>query len=207
VWIDTVPATLASTAVPSWFSPNGDGRSDRTTLKVTADSTITGSARLISNRGVVVRSFPIGATTAAAWTWDGKDSAGRIVKDGPYIFRVEGADAAGNPTVRDMTVRVDRTIRSVTWASSSFRPAAGRTDRLGFSIIRPATVSVAIYQGSVLVRSIWTNRAVAAGSYGWTWNGRNTSGARVKAGTYTAVVTATSWIGPTKYTRTVRVSP
>jgi flagellar hook assembly protein FlgD len=144
---------------------------------------------------------------ATAWTWDGKDGTGHVVNDGPYTFRVEGLDAAGNQTIRDAIVRVDRTIRSVTWSTASFRPTAGKTDRLTFTIGRPATVTVGIYQGTTLIRPIWTNRALAKGTYAWTWNGRNASGARVKPGTYTAVVVATSWIGPSKFTRSVTVSP
>ena len=205
VALDTRPATITPSAVPIWFSPDGDGRSDRTTLRMTADTAVTGTARLISSRGMGVRTFPISAATAKAWTWDGKDARGRIVPDGRYTYRVDGLDRAGNRTIRDLTVRVDRTIRSVSWAASSFRPSAGRTDRLTFAIRRPATVTVAIYQGSTLVRRIWTGRALAAGTYGWTWNGRNSSGALVRPGKYSVVVRASSWIGPSTYTRTVTV--
>jgi hypothetical protein len=205
VSIDTRPAIVTSSAVPIWFSPNGDGRSDRTTLRMTADTALTGTTRLINSRGVVVRTFPISGLTAAAWSWDGKDRTGRVVPDGRYTYRVDGLDRAGNRTVRNLTVRVDRTIRSVRWAASSFRPSAGQTDRLTFAIARRASVTVAIYQGSTLVRRIWTGRVLAAGSYGWTWNGRNSSGVRVKPGKYNAVVTATSWIGPSTYDRAVTV--
>ena len=51
---------------------------------------------------------------------------------------------------------------------------------------------MAIYQGSTLVRRIWTGRALAAGTYGWTWNGRTAAGAFVKPGSYRVVVDATS---------------
>jgi flagellar hook assembly protein FlgD len=70
---------------------------------------------------------------------------------------------------------------------------------------RAATVTVSIYQGSTLVRRIWTNRALTAGTWGWTWNGRTAAGALVKPGTYKAVVDATSWIGWSRFTRTVTV--
>ncbi len=81
----------------------------------------------------------------------------------------------------------------MTWARSSFTPRAGQKDRLTLVLRRKATVTVAIYQGSTLVRRIWTGRALAAGTYGWTWNGKTAAGAFVKPGTYRVVVDATSW--------------
>jgi hypothetical protein len=66
-------------------------------------------------------------------------------------------------------------------------------------------VTVSIYRGDTMVRGIWKDRPLAAGSYAWTWNGRTTSGALMKAGTYRAVITAVSWIGSSTMTRTIVV--
>jgi flagellar hook assembly protein FlgD len=92
----------------------------------------------------------------------------------------------------------------VTWSRSSFVPKAGQTDRLTFVLRRPANVAVSIYQGSTLLRRIWA-KSLGTGTYGWTWNGRTSSGALVKPGTYKAVVEATSWIGWSVFTRSVTV--
>ena len=116
-----------------------------------------------------------------------------------------GLDRAGNQTTRDLQVRVDRTIRSLAWARSAFTPRAGQKDRFTLVLRRKATVTVAIYQGSTLVRRIWTGRALAAGTYGWTWNGRSGSGAFVKPGSYKVVVDAVSSIGPSRTSRSVTV--
>ena len=104
-----------------------------------------------------------------------------------------------------MTVGVDRTIRSITWSRVSFVPKAAQTDRLTLLLSRTATVTVSIYQGSTLVRSIWTRRTFAAGAYVWTWNGRTSTGALAKPGVYSVVVDATSWIGTSRLTRVVTV--
>ena len=40
---------------PGFISPNGDGHSDRTTLSMRADESITGSARMLDKHGVTVR--------------------------------------------------------------------------------------------------------------------------------------------------------
>ena len=108
-------------------------------------------------------------------------------------------------SLRDLTVRVDRTIRSLTCRARSFIPAAGQTARLSFVLGRSASVTISIYRGDTVVRGIWKDRPLAAGSYSWTWNGRTTSGALMKPGTYRAVVTAVSWIGSSTMTRTIVV--
>jgi flagellar hook assembly protein FlgD len=104
-------------------------------------------------------------------------------------------------------VAVDRTIRSISWSRISFVPRTGQTDRMTLSLSRSATVTVAIYQGSTLVRSFWTRRTFAAGSFVWTWNGRTSAGALARPGAYTVVVDATSWIGSSRSTRAVTVTP
>ena len=87
------------------------------------------------------------------------------VADGRYTVRVGGFDRAGNPTVRDgdASASTGRSGRSA-WARASFVPRAGGRDRLTLVLRRRATVSVAIYQGSTLVRRIWRDRALAAGT-------------------------------------------
>jgi hypothetical protein len=205
VTIDNQAPVLTSTAAPPSISPNGDRRSDTTTLGMTSSEPVTGRARVMDKNGVAVRTWKFSAATAGAWTWDGKDGTGKTVADGAYTFRLDGVDPAANGTVQQMPVLVDRTIRSLTWATSSFKPKAGQTDRVSFALSRPATVTVAIYQGTTLVRRIWTDKASTAGTFSWSWNGRNGHRELVQPGTYTASITATSAIGVSRLTRTVTV--
>ena len=104
-------------------------------------------------------------------------------------------------------VTVDRTLSAVAWSRSSFYPQDGdaiaRTARLTFSLKRTAGVTVGIYSGATLVRTVWSNRAMAAGSWGWTWDGRNAAGAIVAAGGYVARITAVSSLGASVLTRAI----
>ncbi|MEP6637943.1 MAG: glycosyl hydrolase family 18 protein [Chloroflexota bacterium] len=205
VTVDRRPAGVGVSAASSFISPDGDRHSDTTALTMKADEPITGAARIFDKNGATVRRWTFSRATAASWAWDGRNAAGTTVGDGRYTFRVKGLDRAGNATTRDITLRVDRTIKSVTWAHGSFIPRAGATDRLSFAFRRPATVSVSIYGGSTLIRRIWTNHPTAAVTYAWTWNGKTATGALVRPGTYRAVVEATSSIGPSRFTRNVTV--
>ncbi len=205
VGVDRRPAALTLSAVPGFISPNADGHSDRTTLTMRADAWISGSARLLDKDGGQVQRWTMTQATGGSWTWDGRDSAGRVVPDGRYTFRVWGLDRAGNGSIRDLTVRVDRTIRSVTWSKPSFIAAALQTSKVSFVLARSAKVTISIYGGDTVVRGIWLDRQLAAGTYGWTWNGRTSTGKLLKPGTYRAVVTAVSSIGSSTFTRTVIV--
>jgi len=205
VTVDRRPAAVMTRTSSSFISPNGDGHSDRMTLSMTADEAITGSARVLDKSGRTVRRWAITRATGGSWVWNGRNSAGTTVADGRYTFRVAGLDRAGNRTARDLPVTVDRTIRSVTWSRSSFTPKVGQHARVTFSLRRAARVTLSIVQGSVLVRTVWTTKSLAAGSHGWTWNGRTSSGALVKPGTYRAVVSARSSIGTSSFSRTIVV--
>ena len=205
VTVDRRAAAVTTRSSSGFISPNGDGHTDRMTLSMTADSAITGSARVFDSHGRTVRRWTFTAAISGSWVWNGRNSAGTTVADGRYTFRVAGLDRAGNRTIRDLAVTVDRTIRSVTWSRSSFAPKAGQHARVTFSLRRSARVTVSIQQGSTPVRTIWTAKPLGAGSHGWTWNGRTASGALVRPGTYRVVVRATSWVGASSFSRNIVV--
>ncbi len=205
VTLDTSAPVIGSRASPSSISPNGDGRWDLTTLRWSASERVVVSGRIIDRTGTTVATRTLVTGLAGATSWTGRDTAGRIVADGHYRFRVVGSDAAGNRTIRDLPVDVDRTIGSVGWSDRSFDPRAGQRSQMSFTLRRVATVSVGIYQGTTLVRSIWTAKPATAGTYRWNWDGKSKTGATVKPGTYRVLVTATSWIGVSRLDRSVTV--
>ncbi len=205
VVVDSAFPALSATATPLTISPNGDRRFDSTALGMVSSEGVSGRARVLDKDGVAVRTWKFSALAAGTWAWDGADSAGEPVADGVYSFRLDGIDAAGNGTVQQMPVLVDRTIANITWARSSFKPKVGQKDQLALKLTRAATVSVSIYRGKTLVRRIWVDKPMEAGTWTWSWNGRNGHRELVEPGVYTASVSATSWIGVSRLTRTVTV--
>ena len=202
VTVDRRAAALGLAAAPISISPNGDGQSDRTQLRMTADAPVTGSAGIVGPTGAGLRRWNFTNATSGSWTWDGRDSAGRTVGDGRYTFRVWGLDGAGNFSTRDLSVSVDRTIRSLSWSPGSFVPAAGQKARVSFVLSRWASVTISIYGGPFL-RDIWKARPLGPGTYSWTWNGRTATGALLKPGTYRAIVTATNRLGSSTMNRPI----
>jgi spore germination protein YaaH/flagellar hook assembly protein FlgD len=204
VTVDSRPAAVSSAATPGSISPDGDGHADRSTLSFAADEGIKGKARIVDRDGATVRGWKFSRATSGSWVWNGRDLAGDRVRDDRYTFRVKGRDGAGNLTIRDMVVRVDRTIKSASWSRTTFTPKAGQRDRLTFALRRKATVTVAIYQGSVRIRTLWSGRDLSSGSHSLRWNGK-AGGAYVTPGRYKVVISATSRIGPSSLARPVVV--
>jgi len=198
--IDTTSPTLSTSASPTAISPNGDGFADSTALKWSSSESLTGGVKILKG-STVVRSWTVTAKSSGAITWTGKNDAGASVADGAYTFRVHGRDRAGNPVVRDVALKVDRTLRNVGRTPSRFYPQDGDglkpSSRLSYTLTRSARATLEILRGSTLVRTVYRDRSLAAGTYGWTWNGRNAAGQYVARGSYTLRLTATSTVGTT----------
>ena len=184
VRVDRTPASIAATAPPT-FSPNGDGVADTARLAWTASERVTGTVRIVKG-ATVIRTWAITSAAAGAVSWNGLTSSGAAAPDGTYTLRVSGRDAAGNPGVRSIPIVVDRTLSTVGWSRAAFHPrdsdALAPSARISFNLRRTAAVSVAIYAGTTLVRTVSTNRTLASGPQGWTWDGRDGTGASSRRG-------------------------
>jgi spore germination protein YaaH len=204
---DTVAPGVASSLAPAVISPNGDGAADSTVLRWTSTERVSGWVGL-RHGTTLIRRWAVTGLAGGAVRWTGLDAAGRPVADGHYVLRVDVLDAAGNRTVVDRGVVVDRTAGYLRWSTTMFDPHDGDrllpSSRVTFRLIRSATTTLAIVDATGhVVRTAWTNRSQAAGAWGWTWNGKLASGAWAPVGRYAAVLTVVSRIGTSRLGRSV----
>jgi spore germination protein YaaH/flagellar hook assembly protein FlgD len=207
VTVDTTRPKVTTVPGYGFFSPDGNGHNDTAKLSWASSQAIHGTVRMIDANGTYRRLWKYGDSMSWKGTWDGRDDAGTKLPNGRYTYRVNGRDRAGNLRIVDKTVLVDDTIKVHSWSASAFDPRAGATSRLTMTLRRSATVNVAIYLGSTKIRAIWTNKSMATGPHGWTWNGKTSGGTYVKAAKYKIVMTATSRYGTTRWTQYVTVQP
>lgn len=201
---DTVAptATVAGDpAVPQGFSPNGDGYRDTIGFAVATSEPGSATATVRDDRGDAVdtSSVVLGAAGATV-AWDGGTADGGDAPDGTYDIDIVAFDLAGNPSeTRTRTVTLFGSLGWVATSKALFFPQDGDTlapaTGLTFRLDAPATVTWTIVDAAgSAVRTIKTDQALAAGSYGFTWNGRNDAGAYVPRGTYRSSVTATDGV-------------
>ena len=206
VALDTTPPVLGVAARPASFSPNGDGAADTTRLAWSSNESVTG--KLLLFRGTTkVRAWSISGRSGAV-TWNGRDAAGRLVRDGRLTLTVRGSDALANRSVRSSAVVVDRTAGWLRWSPTAFFPQDGdrvaATSTVSFRLARSARVTLRILDVSGFeVQRAWSSRDLAAGTRSWRWDGRTSSGAWAPQGSYVAELTAVSSLGTTVLRRTV----
>jgi subtilase family serine protease/flagellar hook assembly protein FlgD len=98
----------------SYFSPNGDGRSDVVVASFrTAEAlTVAAQVRMEGAGGPVVRRlFPSGSRPAGDFgvTWDGRKDDGTIAPDGRYWIEVEGVNGCGGKSATGLAAGLDNT--------------------------------------------------------------------------------------------------
>ena len=141
------PVVLRFAVRPSAISPNGDGVRDwaRVGFDLSARATVTFS--IIDAHGRVVRTLVdrrrLAGDRRYRYVWDGRDSRGRVVRDGLYRMRVvrPGED---RPLNSIKTIQVD--TRPPVVALSSARPSViaperGRPARVRISYRGPRNVA------------------------------------------------------------------
>jgi flagellar hook assembly protein FlgD len=188
--------TVMSVA-PSPFSPNGDGRNDRTRFRVRLPEPQRVSFRVLNGNGQTVAgphssSGLVGAGDHA-YSWDGRNNAGKVVGDGVYTISVATSTGSGSGLLQggdSASVRVDHTptaYRGITGKGAKFYPAVD-------DFLDRFSPSVTVNEGGRLwleitdshgtrIRRIGRAHA-SAGTLRPGWNGRNSKNALVPAGRY-----------------------
>ena len=216
VVVDTVAPVLdqvhlQATSSPV-FMPNGDGVRDTIALGFASTEPGTVAVTVRDAGGATVATFEAAmAKGAGSVTWDGRGSSGAYVPDGTYDLALRPVDRASNRGSSITTAVVAYGALGFVASSAAAIHARDRdrfaaTTKLSFRLRAPATVTWTLEDetGAVVYPKL-TNRALAAGSYYWTWNGRLPSGAWAPSGLYRTRVVATDGVTTVAQTTPFRV--
>jgi subtilisin family serine protease/flagellar hook assembly protein FlgD len=191
-----------TSVAPSVFSPNGDGRYDTDKVTYVLPDTQFVRFQVRNAAGVIVRG-PVNIGTQSAGTksliWNGLLNTGGRAANGSYTLEL----ATSRGVLRGSAValvRVDRTaptMSSLTGTGTTFYPYPDSyrdTFSPRFTLSERATITMTVRnRAGTLVRNVAGARAAGATSI--TWNGKNTAGSRVAAGTYYWTLTAQDLVG------------
>ncbi len=197
ITVDATAPTLGVSGGPGRFvlSPNGDGVSD----VVAMVSSEAGSVRatVLSAAGAMVAQISGSAAgRPATLSWGGTAVGGLPVPDGTYTLTATATDLAGNssPSVTRQVI-VDRTLGFVASSRSVIFPQGGdpaaSATVLSYRLAGAATVSWSVVNSKgAAVRTIAAGTAQSAGTYTFSWDGRDDTGALVPQGVYRSQVVA-----------------
>ncbi len=126
---------------------------------------------VISSSGMVVRSTLWGATsTSGSYTWDGRNSSGRVVAAGTYTIRMLAQDRAGN------AAQYYPISRAVTVKTATASPTSGRSAKIpwsGYWWPRLNTYPIKLYNNPGPMTKY--DAATGASSYGWEYSNHRTT--------------------------------
>ena len=192
----TQKLTLSSTTL----RPYRDGFQDSITIRAASNAVSSGSMRILTGTGVLVRSVPLAAARSWRFMWTGRDARGNRVANGTYRIQVLLRGRTLTPAalpVRTVIVASSRATTPVITMSSStvFPYRDGYRD----------TVTIS---ARARVPSTWAWRLVGSRGTAWTpiftrrgiarviWAGTGNHGSALPAGRYTLYVTAKGGEGP-----------
>ena len=180
---------LTALARPALITPNGDGRTDRTTVRyrLREPALVTATVVDLNDQTLTTLFMEQKGTGSYEFRWDASG-----IPDGRYGIVLTARNLLGIETTATSAVTVDRTLSFYRVVPQVFSPNGdGRLDTTGFGFVLsgPARGSLVIRRGSRTLGQIFSGPLVP-GQRTISWNGRFSR--RVADGEYRADLRITS---------------
>jgi hypothetical protein len=192
------------------FSPNGDGAGDRQRLeyKIVRPSTVT--ATLTGPDGVA-RTIDSGQRSPGiyrfAFAGQRNRSGAQAEPEGRYRWSITAVDNEGRQSTAARAFLLNNTLGFISVQPTRMVVRRQRGGRLliGFTLTRPARVSVMVTSKTGQLLRVVRNFNAQAGRFVVTWNGKNPTGKPFFSGTYVAKVVAINSVGRAELARAFQV--
>jgi hypothetical protein len=192
------------------FSPNGDGAGDKQRLeyKIVKPSTVT--ATLTGPDGVA-RTLDSGSRRPGiyrfAFAGTLRNQSRAAEPEGRWRWTITGVDSEGRRSTAERVFSLNNTLGFITVRPTRMIVRKKRGGRLliGFTLTRPARVSVTITSRTGQLLRVVRNANAPAGKVAVVWNGKYPNGKPVFSGTYIANVVATNRVGRAELARSFQV--
>ncbi|MBT2756687.1 S8 family serine peptidase [Mesobacillus foraminis] len=171
-------------------------------VKLTFKEKVTVKAVYATNaKGTKVKKLATNKTFTAGthtFKWDGKNDKGALQPEGKYSYLAEFKDAAGNKaSVKsggfDLQDWQQKPVVSAQLQAEYRNPEAAEFE---YTLSKPGKVTVQLYRGDNVVKTIVKDAVKPAGSHTFTWDGKGAAGKLLEDGDYTFKITATNRYNP-----------
>lgn len=117
--------------------------------------------------------------------WDGKDNKNAFVNEGDYNYALEIVDQCGNKiTVNTGKFKLEDWRKPTIQAPADLRYIQQGTFNIPYVLSKPGKVTMGVYQGSTLVRTILSESQQGPGSKAASWDGKDQAGNYLADGQY-----------------------
>ena len=200
------PKVSAAVFGPRPITPNGDGWADWGYVTYSIDLPANVTVKLYDMNWKLVGEPSTNVTHQAGRFSVRLDGTGygKALPNGVYYASIQAADSAGTGSSSDLmyvaralgkapAIFTKPALSGVAAQPSPFVPSTGADTRVGFSLSSDGWTSVKILDTKgAEIRTLLNNARRSAGTWSVAWDGRNTSGALMPAGTYRYYVFASS---------------
>ena len=203
------PAVVGEFRRTPFFSPNGDGRFDRATVRFELRKRDRVTLAVVDADGDEVREL-IGGRAFLPYReirarWDGRNDDGERVPDGVYRYRITLPDQGRNVVIPE-SVRLDTTaprprVLSIGPVADKaprpeLLPVPGGGEAVVHLLAPGRKKRILLFKtGPGPVRAVGEPFALDDGATEWTWAGRTATGRLVSPGTYLVAVQARDQAG------------
>ena len=194
--------TVVGLSPTSFYAGSG---STTFTYTLTGPATVAVTVRDAS--GTTVRTLQMAVQTAGSYplVWDGTADSGASLPADGYSIVVAATTTAGTEQSARTVQLLAPVLGGVGVSPPAFYIGSGSTT-VSYTLAGPATVVAAVRDASgATVRTLLPATERAAGAHALVWDGTADDGASLPAGSYSAVVTASTTVGTVESTATVEL--
>ena len=194
VYVKVTPPQLALQQVTGnnlIFAPGGTGLKNALEITQTGSSDVVWTGKFVDSAGATAREIEWKNSAPQSFSWDGRDSSGKIAADGVYAYRVSATDLAGNTTsgsIENIIVNTRATPVHLGINPAAFSPGTeSAVQNMTFTFNVPVRTDVVSWSLTVLDAKGSAVRTIAGGSdlpATYVFNGKTDAGSVLAEGIY-----------------------
>lgn len=172
---------------------------NRNTMNLQMTETAKVRVLVTNEKGTIIKELLNKQLKAGAVSWNGQDAKKQFTTEGKYRFLVQMKDMAGNSSTLQSNWFVLQDSRVPTIQSEKdFYFNTKDLKKVDYSLSKDGKVTIEIYQGTTLIKTIQNETLEPSGKQSFEWDGTDNSNTAVSDGDYQFKITVADSYGLSK---------